>query len=205
MCQSRLAVGEAPACVQACPNEAIRIEVVGKSSGASQSDTRLVPGAFDSSYTRPTTSYRSERVTTCETRCKTVMQTQTTTEMCSVPMTTYVNEPVTATRQVCKPITTTTMQDVTTYTSANVTRTGTRKVCKPVTTTAMVDVTTYTTEAITETVQVPVAAPACGDCGATAGCGTSGSTPSYSTGCRLHLFNHFKGLFCHRGSSCGCN
>jgi Fe-S-cluster-containing dehydrogenase component/DMSO reductase anchor subunit len=28
MCQGRLAVGEAPACVQACPNEAIRISVV---------------------------------------------------------------------------------------------------------------------------------------------------------------------------------
>src|SRR6266511_3833987 len=28
MCSSRLAVGEAPACVQACPNEAIRITVV---------------------------------------------------------------------------------------------------------------------------------------------------------------------------------
>ena len=61
MCQSRLAVGEAPACVQACPNEAIRIEVVGKSSGASQSDTSLVPGAFDSGYTRPTTQYRTSR------------------------------------------------------------------------------------------------------------------------------------------------
>ncbi len=29
MCHSRLAVGEAPACVQACPNEAIKITVVG--------------------------------------------------------------------------------------------------------------------------------------------------------------------------------
>src|SRR5215210_7374922 len=31
MCSGRLAVGEAPACVQACPNEAIRITVVSKS------------------------------------------------------------------------------------------------------------------------------------------------------------------------------
>ncbi len=56
MCQGRLAAGEAPACVQACPNEAIRIEVV--KSGAS-SDERMLPGTFESSYTRPTTTYRS--------------------------------------------------------------------------------------------------------------------------------------------------
>ena len=63
MCQSRLAVGEAPACVQACPNEAIRIEVVRKEeySPASRGGARLVPGAFESSYTRPTTRYRSSR------------------------------------------------------------------------------------------------------------------------------------------------
>ncbi|MEO6739813.1 MAG: DmsC/YnfH family molybdoenzyme membrane anchor subunit, partial [Chthoniobacteraceae bacterium] len=61
MCQSRLAVGEAPACVQACPNEAIRIEVVGKGGSTLQSGSRLVPGAFDSSYTRPTTNYRTSR------------------------------------------------------------------------------------------------------------------------------------------------
>ena len=61
MCQSRLAVGEAPACVQACPTQAIRIEVVGKNGGTLQSDARLVPGTFDSSYTRPTTQYRTSR------------------------------------------------------------------------------------------------------------------------------------------------
>ena len=59
MCQSRLAVGEAPACVQACPNEAIRIETVSTSYGSKTG--RLVPGAFESSYTRPTTTYRSSR------------------------------------------------------------------------------------------------------------------------------------------------
>jgi len=59
MCQSRLAVGEAPACVQACPNEAIRIEVVNREE--TPAVPRLVPGAFESSYTRPTTSYRSSR------------------------------------------------------------------------------------------------------------------------------------------------
>jgi formate dehydrogenase iron-sulfur subunit len=59
MCQSRLAVGEAPACVQACPNEAIRIEIIRPAE--STGEAPLVPGAFYSSYTRPTTSYRSSR------------------------------------------------------------------------------------------------------------------------------------------------
>jgi formate dehydrogenase iron-sulfur subunit len=58
MCQGRLAAGEAPACVQACPNEAIRIEIV--KNGASSSE-RMLPATFESSYTRPTTSYRSSR------------------------------------------------------------------------------------------------------------------------------------------------
>jgi formate dehydrogenase iron-sulfur subunit len=59
MCSSRLAVGEAPACVQACPNEAIRIEVVEKSAVSSKG--AIVPGAFSSDYTKPTTSYRTNR------------------------------------------------------------------------------------------------------------------------------------------------
>jgi len=59
MCQGRLAVGEAPACVQACPNEAIRIETV--PTGDKSRPEQLVPGAFDSGYTQPTTSYRSSR------------------------------------------------------------------------------------------------------------------------------------------------
>ncbi len=61
MCYSRLAVDEAPACVQACPNEAIAIRIVrtdadgdGPTAGG-----QLVPGAFRSSYTRPTTTYKS--------------------------------------------------------------------------------------------------------------------------------------------------
>ncbi len=58
MCHGRLAAGEAPACVQACPNGAIRIEVV-NSSGAMGG--RMLPGTHESSYTRPTTSYRTSR------------------------------------------------------------------------------------------------------------------------------------------------
>jgi formate dehydrogenase iron-sulfur subunit len=58
MCQGRLAAGEAPACVQACPNGAIRIEVVGTGGTAGGA---IVPGAFDSAYTKPTTAFRTAR------------------------------------------------------------------------------------------------------------------------------------------------
>lgn len=59
MCHSRLAASEAPACVQACPNGAISIRVVEKSEVQAQTrpGERLVPGAFDSHYTQPTTRY----------------------------------------------------------------------------------------------------------------------------------------------------
>ncbi len=59
MCQGRLAAGEAPACVQACPNEAIRIEIVRKDDVSAASS--VIPGAFASSYTRPSTTYRTAR------------------------------------------------------------------------------------------------------------------------------------------------
>jgi formate dehydrogenase iron-sulfur subunit len=60
MCYGRLTANEAPACVQACPNEAIRIEVVSKSSIATAGS--VVPGAFRSDYTKPTTTYQTKRV-----------------------------------------------------------------------------------------------------------------------------------------------
>jgi formate dehydrogenase iron-sulfur subunit len=63
MCTDRLEDGEAPACVQACPHEAITIRLVdvAEISAAAQPGAHIVPGAFDSSYTKPTTKYFSKR------------------------------------------------------------------------------------------------------------------------------------------------
>ncbi|OYP38216.1 DmsC/YnfH family molybdoenzyme membrane anchor subunit [Rhodopirellula sp. MGV] len=60
MCHQRLSVGEAPACVQSCPNEAIRISVVPVGSELYHSDA-VVPSAPPSSITQPTTRFVSSR------------------------------------------------------------------------------------------------------------------------------------------------
>jgi formate dehydrogenase iron-sulfur subunit len=57
MCSDRLLAGEAPACVQACPNEAIRITIVEQASLG----TEFLPDAPEPSITRPTTRYVSKR------------------------------------------------------------------------------------------------------------------------------------------------
>ncbi|MEM9365019.1 MAG: DmsC/YnfH family molybdoenzyme membrane anchor subunit [Planctomycetota bacterium] len=61
MCHNRLSSGEAPACVQSCPNEAIRIRLVAKDQGAIEGNKALAPGAPPSQITRPTTIYTSQR------------------------------------------------------------------------------------------------------------------------------------------------
>jgi DMSO reductase anchor subunit/ferredoxin len=63
LCSSRLAVGEAPACVQACPHEAIRIRVVNAADVIADSESQqFLPGAPDPQFTLPTTTYVTQRV-----------------------------------------------------------------------------------------------------------------------------------------------
>jgi Fe-S-cluster-containing dehydrogenase component/DMSO reductase anchor subunit len=65
MCSNRLASGEAPACVQACPNEAIRITVVEQKAPAAtyretvSATNPFLPGSPAPGYTLPTTRYVS--------------------------------------------------------------------------------------------------------------------------------------------------
>jgi formate dehydrogenase iron-sulfur subunit len=61
MCHGRLAAGEAPACVQACPNGAIRIMVVDVADAwAATEQGVFLPDAPPSQLTHPTTVYRSQ-------------------------------------------------------------------------------------------------------------------------------------------------
>jgi len=60
MCQNRLATGEAPACVQACPTEAIRIAIV-TTEPMREASTDFLTAAPDPAYTRPTTRYLTQR------------------------------------------------------------------------------------------------------------------------------------------------
>ena len=63
MCSGRLAAGEAPACVQACPHEAIRISVVSQADVSADCEaTNFLPGAPDPQFTLPTTTYKTNRV-----------------------------------------------------------------------------------------------------------------------------------------------
>ena len=60
MCGDRLRGGEAPACVQACPHEAIRITVIDHAEVRERARSgEFMPTAFDPSYTVPATIYRS--------------------------------------------------------------------------------------------------------------------------------------------------
>ena len=72
MCHQRLGAGEAPACAQACPTQAIKIVTVsvsGAGTASPRADTSsFLPGAPDPAYTQPTTRYVSQRPRPVETR-----------------------------------------------------------------------------------------------------------------------------------------
>lgn len=63
MCSERLTEGEAPACVQACPNEAISIRIVETQHLLEQAQTEgLLPGTPSSGITVPATQYKTAKV-----------------------------------------------------------------------------------------------------------------------------------------------
>ncbi len=62
MCMSRLNAGQAPACVRACPNDAIRITLVKVQDVKKKPEDFVnVPDAPSSDYTYPTTQYKTKR------------------------------------------------------------------------------------------------------------------------------------------------
>ncbi|HEY5313600.1 MAG TPA: DmsC/YnfH family molybdoenzyme membrane anchor subunit, partial [Pirellulales bacterium] len=62
MCSARLEVGEPPACVQACPHQAITITVTDTARIVADAETsHFLPGAPDPQITLPSTTYKSRR------------------------------------------------------------------------------------------------------------------------------------------------
>lgn len=60
MCAGRLATGEAPACVQACPNEAIAIRVIDQAAAIEDAQgNAFLPGVPSPGITVPTTRYKT--------------------------------------------------------------------------------------------------------------------------------------------------
>lgn len=63
MCAGRLAIGEAPACVQSCPHEAIAIRIVDRQQVLEDAEAAsFLPAAPDAQITLPTTTYKTRRV-----------------------------------------------------------------------------------------------------------------------------------------------